>query len=162
MPGTVVAVVVLSSLQHVALPGGHARQLFGVLLVVLAIVLLAATTRPASLATPSPPTDEPQGANGTNGDMRAWALLVGTAVSFVVTLTSIGSGGLSMLALLLWRPAWVGQLVGTATFYGLVAALFGTVAHLALHTIDPYLLAQLAAGSIPRRAVRFAAHPADS
>ena len=151
VPGTAAAALLLSQVQDVVLVNGQARQLFGLLLIALAIVLLAATVRPFSLAAPQPPSQEPasNGPEPVGRDMRVFALLVGAAISFAVTLTSIGSGGLLMLALLLWRPAWLGQLVGTATFYGLIATLFGTVAHLALGNIDPYLLAPLAAGSIP-------------
>ena len=151
VPGTAAAALLLSQVQDVLLVNGQARQLFGLLLIALAIVLLAATARPFSLAAPRPPSQEPasNGPEPVGRDMRVFALLVGAAISFAVTLTSIGSGGLLMVALLLWRPAWLGQLVGTAIFYGLIATLFGTVAHLALGNIDPYLLAQLAAGSIP-------------
>ena len=151
VPGTAAAALLLSLVQDVVLVNGQARQLFGLLLIVLAIVLLAATARPFILAAPQPPSQEPASADPepVGRDMRVFALLVGAAISFTVTLTSIGSGGLLMVALLLWRPAWLSQLVGTAIFYGLIATLFGTVAHLALENIDPYLLAQLAAGSIP-------------
>ncbi len=156
VPGTAAAAMLLSRVQDVVLVNGQARQLFGLLLIMLALVLLAATARPFSLATPEPPSEQPASGQPASEepepvgrDMRVFALLVGAAISFAVTLTSIGSGGLLMLALLLWRPAWLGQLVGTATFYGLIATLFGTVAHLALGNIDPYLLAPLAAGSIP-------------
>ena len=191
VPGTAAAALLLSRVQDVVLVNGQARQLFGLLLIMLALVLLAATARPFSLATPGPPSEEPaseeppseepasqepasqepasqepasqepasqepasqepasQEPEPVGRDMRVFALLVGAAISFAVTLTSIGSGGLLMLALLLWRPAWLGQLVGTATFYGLIATLFGSVAHLALGSIDPYLLVPLAAGSIP-------------
>ena len=151
VPGTAAAALLLSRVQDVVLVNGQARQLFGLLLIMLALVLLAATARPFSLATPGPPSEQPasEQPEPVGRDMRVFALLVGAAISFAVTLTSIGSGGLLMLALLLWRPAWLGQLVGTATFYGLIATLFGTVAHLALGNIDLYLLAPLAAGSIP-------------
>ena len=151
VPGTAAAALLLSRVQDVVLVNGQARQLFGLLLIMLALVLLAATARPFSLATPEPPSAQPasEEPEPIGRDMRVFALLVGAAISFAVTLTSIGSGGLLMLALLLWRPAWLGQLVGTATFYGLIATLFGTVAHLALGNIDLYLLAPLAAGSIP-------------
>ncbi len=151
VPGTAAAALLLSRVQDVVLVNGQARQLFGLLLIMLALVLLAATARPFSLATPAPPSEQPasEQPEPVGRDMRVFALLVGAAISFAVTLTSIGSGGLLMLALLLWRPAWLGQLVGTATFYGLIATLFGTVAHLALGNIDLYLLVPLAAGSIP-------------
>ena len=151
VPGTAAAALLLSRVQDVVLVNGQARQLFGLLLIMLALVLLAATARPFSLATPGPPSEQPasEQPEPVGRDMRVFALLVGAAISFAVTLTSIGSGGLLMLALLLWRPAWLGQLVGTATFYGLIATLFGTMAHLALGNIDLYLLAPLAAGSIP-------------
>ena len=151
VPGTAAAALLLSQVQDVVLVNGQARQLFGLVLIALALVLLAATVRPFSLAAPRPPSQEPASnePEPVGRDMRVFALLVGAAISFIVTLTSIGSGGLLMLALLLWRPAWLGQLVGTATFYGLIATLFGTLAHLALGNIDPYLLAPLAAGSIP-------------
>jgi len=152
LPGTVVAAVLLFWLRSAAVPAGLSRQLVGLLLVLLALLLLVASTR-SQWAQGSAVASEFQG-GGAHLERRA--ALVGAGVSLVVTLTSVGSAGLLMLALLLWRPeskdsgrAWVAELVGTVTFYGLVAVALGTVAHMALRNIDPVLLAQLAAGSVP-------------
>ncbi len=146
LPGAAVAALLLIGLRGMALPAGQARHLLGALLVVLAIQLLATCRRSNLLAAESLPV-EPLRSSRT--DLRGRALLVGAAVSLVVTLTSVGSGGLLMLALLLWRPVWLRELVGTATWYGLVATLLGTLAHLAIHNVDPVLLGKLAAGSVP-------------
>lgn len=153
LPGTAAAAVLLVWLRSAPMPAELSRQLVGLLLVLLAMLLLVASARSQWSAQESPAAGELQGGGAPLGRRAA---LVGAGVSLVVTLTSVGSAGLLMLALLLWRPkskdsgrAWVAELVGTVTFYGLVAVALGTVAHMALRNIDPVLLAQLAAGSVP-------------
>ncbi len=139
LPGSVAAALLLRAWPGASLPAAYVRQAIGMLLVALAILLLLVARR----------TSIPAGLGGDTIHSHRSALVVGATVSFLVTLTSVGSGSLLMLFLLLWRPAWHGELVGTATFYGLVLAWFGTLAHLALHNVDFRLLAQLAAGSVP-------------
>ncbi len=143
LPGTAVAVLLLRGLNGVEVSPARTRQLVGLLLVALAVMLLAVFRRSA---VPLPGTG--RNAFPTSSPSRR-AFLVGAGVSLVVTLTAIGSGGLLMLALLLWRPAWVREMVGTTIFYGLAATLLGALAHLALNNVDGGLLVALAAGSVP-------------
>lgn len=160
VPGSAVAALLVAGLGRTALPVIPARQAVGVLLVLLSGLLFLARRSSGLRAQEAAPVRIAARTTPVRGKL---ALVTGAAVSLVVTLTSIGSGGLLMLAFLLWRPALgfsrtTGQkaeslplcsLVGTATFCGLVATLLGTLAHLALNNISGRLLAQLAAGSVP-------------
>lgn len=151
IPGTLVAGLGLAALRQFALPPSSMRHFVGLLLVVLALALFVVqyrcTRAGQSGADPLPRKTRVEPHH---------ALIVGAAISLVVTLTSIGSGGLLMMALLLWRPvapagsrAPLCGLVGTAILYGLVATMLGAGAHLALSNIDGRLLLQLAAGTVP-------------
>lgn len=146
VPGAIVAATVLLALRDAAISPVRTRQAVGVLLALMAVALLLAPLliREAK-SSGSVPT-------------RGRALLIGAGVALVVGVTAIGSGGLLMLALLLWRQnssASEGtershpELVGTTIFYGLAATLLGALAHLAVQNVDMSLLAQLAAGSVP-------------
>jgi len=160
LPGTAAAALLLAGLRRSTLAAIPARQAVGVLLVLLAGLLLLAPRCGRLFAQKGPAARART--RGTTMPGTA-ALLTGAAVSLVVTLTSIGSGGLLMLCFLLWRPVPgssrmseqeagrlpLCSLVGTATLCGLVATLFGTLAHIALDNINGRLLAELASGSLP-------------
>lgn len=158
IPGSLLAALVLSAAGRTGLRVIPDRRWVGLLLVAMSVALLVAPRicgRPFSggIPAPIPPA--------RTRSSRLVALLLGAGVSLVVTLTSVGSGGLLILALILWQPALgagesedtgpapLCSLVGTATFCGLAATLFGAAAHLALHNLDRALLAQLALGSVP-------------
>jgi uncharacterized membrane protein YfcA len=76
-------------------------------------------------------------------------IAVGALVGFLVSMTSIGSGSLLMVFLLLLTPYPLGELVGTDIFYGLATmALAGTL-HVRMGHFDSGLLLRLAVGSLP-------------
>ena len=152
IPGTIAAVFVLVPLKATLLPSDGGRQIVGLLLMVLAALLFWTPQRQAGsggdAAVEEQAAPEPSRVIGKRGS------LVGALVSFIVTLTSVGSGGLLMLALMLWQPKsgrryTPGSLVGTVTFYGLVVTVLGAGAHVALNHVDFVLLAGLLAGSVP-------------
>ncbi len=74
---------------------------------------------------------------------------VGAVVGFMVAVTSIGSGSLLMLALLLLVPLPIGELVGTDLCVGLIAQTFAGALHLGMGHISTDLFLRLAAGSLP-------------
>lgn len=154
LPGAVLAGLLLERWQQ-AVSAAQMRSVVGVLLMALALVLLLASARSVS-ASAEASEEEPGAPAPLPGRTRLQAFVVGGVVALVVTLTSVGSGGLLLLVLLLWTPActrsasaWLGKLVGTTTVYGLAATLLGGAAHLVMRNVDPALLALLAAGSIP-------------
>jgi len=74
---------------------------------------------------------------------------VGALVGFLVALTSIGSGSLLMLFLLLLIPLPVAGLVGTDIAFGLVTMALAGSFHLGMGHFNGTLFLQLAAGSLP-------------
>ena len=80
---------------------------------------------------------------------RIKLVLVGALVGFLVALTSIGSGSLLMIFLLLLTPYPLGELVGTDILYGLATmALAGTM-HVSMGHFNFVLFLHVALGSLP-------------
>ena len=73
--------------------------------------------------------------------------LVGAVVGFLVALTSVGSGSLLMIFLLLFIPLPVAALVGTDLLFGLVTLALAGSLHMALGHFSAKLFVQLAVGS---------------
>ena len=73
----------------------------------------------------------------------------GAFVGFLVALTSIGSGSLLMLFLLLLIPLPVAGLVGTDIAFGLATMALAGTAHVWMGHFDGILFLQLVAGSLP-------------
>lgn len=169
LPGTAVALLLLRRLPATFMTAGQARQLVGGLLIALAVLSL---WLPRRLSTGPLAGASERFLRAEAARPLPWrALLVGALVALAVTLTSVGGGGLLILALLLWQDrsgargharaqedangreqppsSAVGPLVGTANFYGLAASMLGASAHLVLHNIDFSLLFRLALGSLP-------------
>ncbi len=80
---------------------------------------------------------------------QPWLVAIGAVVGFMVVVTSIGSGSLLMLAMLLLLPLPLGELVGTDLLVGLVTLAFGGAVHLAMGHFSTALFVPLAAGSLP-------------
>ncbi len=80
---------------------------------------------------------------------KPWLAAVGAVVGFMVVVTSIGSGSLLMLAMLLLVPLPLGELVGTDLLVGLVTLAFAGAFHLAMGHFSTELFVRLAAGSLP-------------
>lgn len=76
-------------------------------------------------------------------------VVVGAGVGFLVAVTSIGSGSLLMIFLLLLVPLPLGELVGTDILFGLVTMALAGSLHLRMHHFDSGLFFRLVAGSLP-------------
>lgn len=74
---------------------------------------------------------------------------VGAVVGFLVAMTSVGSGSLMMIALLVLVPLPLGKLVGTDILFGLVTTALAGSLHLAMGHVDPKLFLLVAAGELP-------------
>lgn len=88
-----------------------------------------------------------------NGKAREYSaarmLAIGLAVGVLVSLTSIGSGSVTMLLLLLLVALPTAELVGTDIFYGLLTVASAAALHLWMGHVDGLLWAKLVAGSLP-------------
>lgn len=74
---------------------------------------------------------------------------IGLLAGFLVGMTSIGSGSVTMMLLLLMFPCSPVLIVGTDIVHAVVLTGFTSVLHLRLRTVDPLLVAYLLIGSIP-------------
>ena len=80
---------------------------------------------------------------------RLRLMAAGAAVGFLVALTSIGSGSLLMILLLLLYPLPVTELVGTDILFGLATMTLAGSLHLAMGHFNGGLFLRLIAGSLP-------------
>ena len=80
---------------------------------------------------------------------RLKLVVVGGLVGCLVALTSIGSGSLLMIFLLLLTPYPLGELVGTDILYGLATMALAGFLHVRLGHFDGGLFLRVAAGSLP-------------
>ena len=76
-------------------------------------------------------------------------VFVGAAVGFLVAMTSIGSGSLLMIFLLLLVPLPFGKLVGTDILFGLVTMALAGSLHLWMGHFSLSLFLQLIVGALP-------------
>jgi uncharacterized membrane protein YfcA len=74
---------------------------------------------------------------------------VGAVVGFLVALTSIGSGSLLMIFLLLLTPYRMGELVGTDILFGLASMSLAGAMHVWMGHFDSGLFLRLVVGGLP-------------
>jgi uncharacterized protein len=74
---------------------------------------------------------------------------VGAIVGFLVAMTSVGSGSLLMIALLVLVPLPLGSLVGTDILFGLVTTALAGSLHLRMGNFNASLFLLLVAGEVP-------------
>ncbi len=141
IPGAIAGVVITGSI-HAHLPFALVDHL---LRVALAVALLAAAGAVAFTKTIK-----------ANGDMPDRPLphvplvVVGFAVGTLVSITSIGSGSLTLpMLLLVISTTQLRQLVGTDVAFAVVLLVPAIIGHWKLGDISPKLAAMLLAGSIP-------------
>ena len=86
--------------------------------------------------------------SGSRGEAARLAA-VGATVGFLVAITSVGSGSLLMIFLLLVVPLPFGKLVGTDLLFGLVTMALAGSLHLAMGHFSLPLFLKLALGALP-------------
>lgn len=144
VPGTVGGMLLIQYLKA-HLPDGQLdhllRTVLGITLFIVAFLL--PLVRLGKIKPPKTWVDSPSRSTGFK------LVLVGALVGFLVALTSIGSGSLLMIFLLLLTPYPLGELVGTDILYGLATmALAGTM-HARLGHFDSNLFLHVVIGSLP-------------
>ncbi|MBZ5563686.1 MAG: sulfite exporter TauE/SafE family protein [Acidobacteriia bacterium] len=142
VPGTLGGVLLVRVLKtHLA-----AGQLDHVLKSALAVLLVGGgfilpwIRTKSNAARPAPPRLE-------RTSERLRLAVVGAAVGFLVALTSVGSGSLLMIFLLLFIPLPLAALVGTDLLFGLVTLALAGSLHMALGHFSAKLFVQLVVGS---------------
>lgn len=144
VPGTLAGILFVSFLKT-HLP---AAQLDHVLKTVLALVLFGVSlflpfVRDGHSKSPAKLVD--LGAAGEGVKLIA----VGALVGFLVAVTSIGSGSLLMVFLLLLIPLPLGQLVGTDILFGLATMALAGSLHFWMGHFSSGLFLRLVAGALP-------------
>lgn len=85
----------------------------------------------------------------TESSFRPAAISIGLLAGFLVGMTSIGSGTITMMLLLVMFPLSPVLIVGTDIVHAVVLTGFTSVLHMRLGTVDPVLVGYLLIGSIP-------------
>jgi uncharacterized membrane protein YfcA len=80
---------------------------------------------------------------------RARVALIGAVIGFLVGLTSVGSGSLIAMVLMLTSRLTVHKLIGTDIAHAMLLVAVASIAHLDIGTVDLHLAANLLVGSIP-------------
>jgi uncharacterized protein len=89
------------------------------------------------------------GARGESKGRGLKLVLAGATVGFLVAMTSIGSGSLLMIFLLLLVPMPFGKLVGTDMLFGLVTMALAGALHFGMGHFSLPLFLMLALGALP-------------
>jgi len=144
VPGTVGGILLLSFLKARLVQSELDHLLRTVLGVTLfCVAFLLPLVRLGKIKPPKTWVDTP------TTSARIKLVFVGALVGFLVALTSIGSGSLLMIFLLLLTPYPLGELVGTDILYGLgTMALAGSM-HLRMGHFDSGLFLHVVVGSLP-------------
>jgi len=144
VPGTLAGILFVSFLKSAL----AASQLDHVLKTTLALTLFGVSlslpfVRNGRIRAPQATLDL-----GSRGEILK-LVAVGGLVGFLVALTSIGSGSLLMIFLLLLIPLPVAALVGTDLMFGLATMALAGSLHLWMGHFDTGLFLRLAAGALP-------------
>jgi len=148
LPGTVGGIALISYLKSHVLAGrldhllrmGLGATLLGVA-ILLPVVRLGKTRRPTDWV------------ESPAAGARLKLLLVGAVVGLLVALTSVGSGSLLMVFLLLFTPFPIGELVGTDIAYGLATMALAGALHVRMGHFDGGLFLRLLVGALPGVAI---------
>lgn len=144
VPGTIAGILLLSFLKSRLAAG----QLDHLLRLVLGITLFCVSfllplVRLGKIKLPTNWVDGPA------VSARLGLVVAGAAVGFMVAMTSIGSGSLLMVFLLLLTPYPLGELVGTDILYGLATMALAGSLHLRMGHFDSGLFLHVVLGSLP-------------
>jgi uncharacterized protein len=140
IPGSILGVGLLKYLRSVYGSGVNTfiTTAIGVLLIVVPTLLMF-QTQIEEHVTHRPPT------------MKSFLgmSMIGLLAGFLVGMTSVGSGSVIMMLLLLFYSFPPKVMVGTDIIHGVVLTGVTSFLHFKLGNVDPYLVASLVIGSIP-------------
>ncbi len=144
VPGTLGGILLLSYLKS-RLAGGELDHLLRLVLGITlsSVAVMLPFVRLGKIKTPKDWVDAP------SVGVRLKLAVAGALVGFLVALTSIGSGSLLMIFLLLLTPYPLGELVGTDILYGLATMALAGAMHVRMGHFDGGLFLRVVAGSLP-------------
>jgi uncharacterized membrane protein YfcA len=79
----------------------------------------------------------------------AWMWLIGIVAGFLVGITSVGSGSIVMMMLLLFYSFQPKEMVGTDIVHALILTGVTSFLHFRMHNVDVHLVGALLLGSVP-------------
>jgi hypothetical protein len=146
VPGSLVGVVTLERLEAV-----HGDDFTPYLLgaVAVALVLAAGAMLYRALFRPGLVAKERESALLEGSVSKAGTVAIGVVLGFVLGLTSVGSGALVGLALIMLYKLTPRRVVGTDVFHAAVLLWSAGLAHVVLGNVDYGLMATLLIGSLP-------------
>jgi uncharacterized protein len=144
IPGALLGLLVLIQLRHMmdmATLNTVIKHAVGVMLIIVAVLMLSARLFTQSMKQDTQPSIE----------QRRWQVVgLGAVVGFCVSLTSIGSGALTVPILYLLLPRLgLRDLVGSNIAFAAVLVPISTVGHLGLGDVDLSVTINLLIGSLP-------------
>jgi uncharacterized membrane protein YfcA len=144
VPGTVGGILLLSVLKS-RLAGAELDHFLrlGLGATLFCVGFLLPLVRLKKLKPPRTWVDAP------TASARLKLIAMGALVGFLVALTSIGSGSLLMVFLLLFTPYPLGELVGTDILYGLATMALAGSLHLRMGHFNSGLFLHVVIGSLP-------------
>jgi len=144
VPGTIAGMLLLNFLKS-RLVGAEVDHLLRLVLggTLFCVAFLLPLVRLGKAKPPKACVDAPV------RSARLKLMAVGALVGFLVALTSIGSGSLLMIFLLLLTPYPLGELVGTDILYGLATMALAGFLHVRMGHFDSGLFLRVVAGSLP-------------
>jgi uncharacterized membrane protein YfcA len=145
-PGSVVGVVALDRLQHAY---GNDFEPYLLAAIAAALMLAAAGTLFRALFRPGLIAKERDHALLEHHVRKAGTVAIGLVLGFILGLTSVGSGALVGLALILLYKLKPRRVIGTDVFHAAVLLWTAGLAHLASGNVDFGLMATLLIGSLP-------------
>ena len=146
VPGSLVGVVTLERLEAV-----HGDDFTPYLLgaVAVALLLAAAAMLYRALFRPGLVAKERESALLEGSVTKAGTVVIGLILGFVLGLTSVGSGALVGLALIMLYKLTPRRVVGTDVFHAAVLLWSAGLAHVVLGNVNYGLMATLLIGSLP-------------
>lgn len=141
IPGAIAGVALLAFLR-----GHYGNGVNEFLKVVTGLLLIAIPSMVLLQAWMKTQDDEP---HPPRKGLHLPVVAIGVLAGFLVGMTSIGSGTVTMMLLLLLFPSAPALMVGTDIVHAVVLTGFTSLLHLRLGTVDPLLVAYLLMGSIP-------------
>ncbi len=146
VPGAVLGVVALELLSNAY---GDAFQPVLLGAVAVALALAAAATLYRSVFRPGLAAKERDHAPLQRRVSRFGTVMIGLVLGFILGLTSVGSGALVGLALILLYKLRPRRVVGTDVFHAAVVMWAAAIAHLISGNIDWGLMGTILVGSLP-------------
>ncbi|MFT4412973.1 sulfite exporter TauE/SafE family protein [Fredinandcohnia humi] len=143
VPSAIIAVILLQTFGETRyLQEEIVKHALGYVLIIVAVTTVIKTLLSSTFSTNNYSMK-------TIEDKKTMTILLGAILGFIVGLTSVGSGSLFALAMLLFYKLKPSELVGTDIAHAFILVTVNSFFHIGLGNVDFLLVANLLCGSIP-------------